>query len=117
LNVDDEGFSAGPPPGDVIPDALVRAGEHLMDHLAQDFVLLGFAPLDAEVAEKAASIGVRLLTVGGDDIPDNAGHIAARFAAYPGTAYLIRPDGHVAARWQQPTADKLAASLHRARAH
>jgi 3-(3-hydroxy-phenyl)propionate hydroxylase len=42
------------------------------------------------------------------------GTAAERYDARPGTAYLLRPDQHVCARWRQPVAGKLAAALRRA---
>jgi 3-(3-hydroxy-phenyl)propionate hydroxylase len=42
------------------------------------------------------------------------GLAAERYDARPGTAYLLRPDQHVCARWRQPVAGKLAAALRRA---
>ncbi len=42
------------------------------------------------------------------------GVAAQRYDARPGTAYLLRPDQHVCARWRAPTADAVAAALRRA---
>ncbi|WP_418316892.1 FAD-dependent oxidoreductase [Piscinibacter sakaiensis] len=42
------------------------------------------------------------------------GVLAERYDARPGTAYLLRPDHHVCARWRQPKAALLAAALRRA---
>jgi 3-(3-hydroxy-phenyl)propionate hydroxylase len=50
----------------------------------------------------------------GDDVGDPEGHVAARYDGRPGTAYLIRPDRHVAARWRGVDAGRLAAALARA---
>ena len=38
----------------------------------------------------------------------------ARYDAEPGTAYLLRPDGYVAARFRHPTRAALDAALARA---
>ena len=47
-------------------------------------------------------------------LEDRAGRFAERFDAQDGTAYLIRPDQHVAARWRALDADKVATALARA---
>ena len=39
---------------------------------------------------------------------------ATRYDAEPGTAYLLRPDGYVAARFRHPTRPALEAALARA---
>ena len=47
---------------------------------------------------------------------DEAGLFAQRYDATPGTAYLLRPDGYVAARFRHPTYGALDAALARAAA-
>ena len=42
------------------------------------------------------------------------GLAGARYDAEPGTAYLLRPDGYVAARFRHPTRPALDAALARA---
>jgi 3-(3-hydroxy-phenyl)propionate hydroxylase len=42
------------------------------------------------------------------------GLAAERYDARPGTAYLLRPDQHVCARWRRPSAPAVAAALRRA---
>jgi 3-(3-hydroxy-phenyl)propionate hydroxylase len=44
-------------------------------------------------------------------IIDMDGLIAKRYDMQPGTAYLLRPDHHVCARWRQVTPEKVQASL------
>jgi 3-(3-hydroxy-phenyl)propionate hydroxylase len=42
---------------------------------------------------------------------DIDGLIAKRYDMQLGTAYLLRPDQHVCARWRQVTSEKLQAAL------
>jgi 3-(3-hydroxy-phenyl)propionate hydroxylase len=57
--------------------------------------------------------GVRL-TVVGEDLIDKTGLFAERFDARPGSAYLVRPDQHLAARFRSFEADKVCRAVHRA---
>jgi 3-(3-hydroxy-phenyl)propionate hydroxylase len=41
--------------------------------------------------------------------------MAERYAGRDGAAYVIRPDQHVAARFAEPTAEKIASALARAK--
>ena len=47
----------------------------------------------------------------GHDLLDPQGLVAQRLDAQPGTAYLIRPDQHVCARWRAPTEAAVRAAL------
>ena len=50
-------------------------------------------------------------------VADVEGCLSKRYDALAGTAYLIRPDQHIAARWRAFNADALAAAVKRATGH
>ena len=61
---------------------------------------------------------VGVIRIGGHDgFADSAGLAGSRYDAEPGTAYLLRPDGYVAARFRHPTRSALDAALARATGH
>ena len=115
---DTEGWRGGPRPGTSMPDAptAARSGEsaYLTDAFIEDgrrFTLLEFA----NGAAVDAPDGVAVIRIGGNDgYSDSAGLVGVRYDAEPGTAYLLRPDGYVAARFRHPTRAALDAALARA---
>ena len=50
----------------------------------------------------------------GVDVQDAQGLATQRLDAQPGTAYLVRPDQHVCARWRVPTETAVRQALARA---
>ena len=55
------------------------------------------------------------IRIGGEGgLIDCEGLAGSRYDAEPGTAYLLRPDGYVAARFRHPTPSALDAALARA---
>jgi len=139
LNTPDETGFAGPMvPGAPCVDAplATTAGPGwLLEHLGRGFVLLvaadptredllqgaldllGRTEPDIEVllvrplgaGEQGESAGVRV-------VEDSAGLIGSRYDLNPGTAYLIRPDQHVCARWRMLFAPAVSKAHARARA-
>jgi 3-(3-hydroxy-phenyl)propionate hydroxylase len=115
---DRDSWTGGPPPGASIKDAplQVRNGaETFLTDVLKDsghgFSLLAFA----NGAAIDAVEGIAPIRVGNDaEFVDASGLAAARYDATPGSAYLLRPDGYVAARFRQPTPAALKAALAQA---
>jgi 3-(3-hydroxy-phenyl)propionate hydroxylase len=81
----------------------------LLRELGPEFTLLVFGPAPPWVA----SLPLEVLAIDGD-LSDPEGCAARRYGARPGSAYLIRPDQHICARWRMPDADGVSAALARA---
>jgi 3-(3-hydroxy-phenyl)propionate hydroxylase len=59
--------------------------------------------------------GVGMIRIDGKGMASDAAElIGLRYDAEPGTAYLLRPDGYVAARFRHPTRAAVDAALARA---
>ncbi len=98
---DDPALPAVTAPGCPCPDAPVGAG-WLLDHLPGEWVVLALN------AEPLVVDGVKLVRLPANDA------LARRYLGDAPTAiYLIRPDQHVAARWQIVDAAAVSATLAR----
>ena len=130
-------FEAGPVPGAVLAecpltlagDGALRAG-HLTDLVAPRFTALRFAddatvPADLQHLERAMALrGVPFKVVplarqpgeagSGLHGVDHTGRMFPMYGAAPGTLYLVRPDGHVLARWRRCVAADVAAAIDHA---
>jgi 3-(3-hydroxy-phenyl)propionate hydroxylase len=117
---DCEAWRGGPRPGASMPDAPIaaRAGDigFLTEAFAKTgtrFTLLAFSNgVAVDVPD-----GVGVIRIGDDGFSDSTGLAGKRYDAEPGTAYLLRPDGYVAARFRHPTRSALDAALARAAGH
>jgi 3-(3-hydroxy-phenyl)propionate hydroxylase len=82
----------------------------LLQLLGGRFELLWYRPERGALQAMQALLPVRVI----DEAMDCRGCIRERLDLQPGTAYLLRPDQHVAARWRAPTPALVRAALDRA---
>lgn len=137
LNVlqDSSRFTKGPTPGSPVPEcpiAIVSNGlsrGFLTSLLGAHFTALYFTtvpgvPVDIETtAAKLSSRGVpfkvtqliseSLVDSSTSHVWDETGRLFDMFDARPGTLYLLRPDGHVLARWRSPTGHDVMLAIER----
>lgn len=136
LNTPDaDAFDGNMVPGAPMDDAPVRVDGQdawLLDQLGNRFVLMVFADradtldpsliaLAGELAAGTVPVQTLLVTAHPGAAPsgmtvlhDRDGLAAQRYDARPGTAYLVRPDQHVAARWRRTELGLVRAALARA---
>jgi 3-(3-hydroxy-phenyl)propionate hydroxylase len=115
---DGDAWRGGPRPGASMLDAPIAAHDGGPAFLTEAFIRAGTRFTLLEFSNGAAldpPDGVGVIRIGGKDgFSDPAGLACTRYDAEPGTAYLLRPDGYVAARFRRPTRTVLDAALARA---
>jgi 3-(3-hydroxy-phenyl)propionate hydroxylase len=119
LSSDDvDAWVAGPPPGAHMLDAPLTRADGEPIYLTEEFKSAGGGFVVLERANGAAldiSGGIGHIRVGRDaPLSDHAGLFAQRYDATPGAAYLLRPDGYVAARFRHPTRAAIELAMTRA---
>jgi 3-(3-hydroxy-phenyl)propionate hydroxylase len=104
LNTPDEDadFAGAQVPGAPATDGPL-GGSWLLRQLGDGFTLA----FDGDTPAWAHELGVTTLRFGGE-------LLQKRYDLRPATAYLFRPDQHVAARWRRPTLSKVRAAMERA---
>ena len=113
---DEAPFAGSARLGAPAPDAPLRernGGDgYLLERLGGEFDLL----VVKDGGRPQPPPGVRLTVIGEDRI-DRAGLFARRFDATPGSAFLLRPDQHLCARWRMFDPGKVSAARARALGH
>jgi 3-(3-hydroxy-phenyl)propionate hydroxylase len=99
--------------GAPLPDVPLALADGRKGYLSE-VVGGGFIVLTVGRPAATALPNARLLVIG-EDLIDAEGLFAARFDIKPGSTYLIRPDGHLAARWRSFDSAAIAAAIHRAK--
>ncbi|MCG6656749.1 monooxygenase [Halomonas campisalis] len=110
---DDPAFEEGPVPGAPLINRRLGDDDFLLDHLGRGFNLLHFSEegrVDSALQQsvealQARGIDLTLLRVARSpgiegSLVDVDGSLFAGYGAEPGSAYLARPDRHIAARWK-----------------
>jgi 3-(3-hydroxy-phenyl)propionate hydroxylase len=116
---DDDVFEGRLIPGSVALDAPVQlangSAAWLLQQLAEGFTLLVYgADLNFATSCYVVRINAKndlAKSAQPNVLVDIDGLIAKRYDMQPGTAYLLRPDQHVCARWRQVTPEKLQTAL------
>ena len=129
--LDSDTFDSALRPGSTCADAPVSAGngdsrQWLLDFLGGHFTLLIYrqavSPDMAQAIDRLREeqIPIDVACVDGDcagsaiDLTDTQGVLAKRYDLQPGSAYLVRPDQHVCARWRRPTGAEVEKAVRRA---
>jgi 3-(3-hydroxy-phenyl)propionate hydroxylase len=117
-SADCDAWRGGPRPGSSMPDAPVASPKGESEYLTDAFVRCGSEFTLLEFINGAAAVdapaGIGAIRIGEGGLSDSKGLAALRYDAEPGAAYLLRPDGYVAARFRHPTRTAIEAALVRA---
>ncbi|MDM0106746.1 FAD-dependent monooxygenase [Variovorax sp. J22R24] len=120
LSSDSDELASGPHPGEVMPDQPLARGLHLTDRLRPNFtvLVLNMRGTDAALAADIATAQAGPVPVVMHELPPGSAEesVFQALGAEQGAIYLLRPDGHVAARWRRVPQGALLRALARAAA-
>lgn len=129
---DNDRFSAGPRNGAPLLNIKLAENDYLFDRLGASFYLLYFTDgtsipddlLAQAQAIRSSGVPFQIIAVaqnvqtsisGADQlIEDTSGHIRSKYGVSRNGAYLVRPDQHICARWQQLSAEQLHTAVETA---
>ena len=119
---DSEPFDGAMVPGAAAADARVTLADGgdawLLRQLGAGFTALVGAPAATADALRGLALTVLAIAPPGPPAPgllvDRDGAVARRYDLRPGGVVLLRPDGHVCARWRHATREQVRAAMARA---
>jgi len=129
---DNSSFEGGPRQGAPLLNIQLGEDQFLFDRLGASFYLLYFTdaaevPKDIQAQAQALreqGVPLQILVVAGqqqthvsgadDLIDDRCAHLRNKYAAVAGSAYLVRPDQHICARWHQLSGQALRNAIETA---
>jgi 3-(3-hydroxy-phenyl)propionate hydroxylase len=129
LNGPEQGaWRVGPRPGDPLPESPLLLNEGSNSHpgfiselLGSEFTMLQFCDparsdrCEIDLESQAASTGLTWRTIARQGraatAVDASGRAFELYDADPGAFYLVRPDGHLLARWRTVQPDEIAGVL------
>ncbi len=112
--------ASGLAPGLACPDAPVDGDGWLLKHLGGGFVLLQIGQAEPVEGIDPSIERIAVMRAAGHQadmviLHDGTGHLTERYGT--GHYYLIRPDQHIAARFDRPDSDSINAAWRRATAN
>ena len=101
-----QNFLGGPKSGELLPEIKIDAG-YLTDLLGEGFTIFCFNKDTAKKLEEIIPDGVSVVII------DILSRTSKLMKAENKSAYLIRPDGYIAARWKNITPEKIIQEFYK----